>query len=255
MDQLNEEKAEWKTFLAQSKVPNVQSKIKNILQNLEKDISVQNETDQIEKPVTHSSNEPIPMNEPTNIHKPVSKPNETPKPISVPEYGSILGKKAYEPIIKYAWDQGEYGSEWVTIYVTLEGVGTVKDSVTCKFTKSSFDLQVIGLNGKNYRLIKDNLNKEIDDKSSKFLVKKDKVLVKLHKTKGKYGPEQWDNLIAKRPNKKASDPSNPTAGIMDMMKDMYDEGDDNMKKIIGESMLKSRRGEKIDTPSSFKDDF
>lgn len=24
------------------------------------------------------------------------------------------------------------------------------------------------------------------------------------------------------------------SGIMDMMKDMYDEGDDNMKKIIGE---------------------
>lgn len=35
---------------------------------------------------------------------------------------------------------------------------------------------------------------------------------------------------------------------MDMMKDMYDEGDDNMKKIIGEAMLKSQRGEKPDMP-------
>jgi hypothetical protein len=35
-------------------------------------------------------------------------------------------------------------------------------------------------------------------------------------------------------------------------------GDDNMRKIIGESMLKSQRGEKVDpvTPSSFsKQDF
>lgn len=36
---------------------------------------------------------------------------------------------------------------------------------------------------------------------------------------------------------------------MDMMRDMYNEGDDNMKKIIGESMLKSRNGEKMDMPA------
>ena len=36
---------------------------------------------------------------------------------------------------------------------------------------------------------------------------------------------------------------------MDMMKNMYDEGDDNMKRVIGEAMLKSQRGEKPD-PSS-----
>lgn len=33
---------------------------------------------------------------------------------------------------------------------------------------------------------------------------------------------------------------------MDMMKDMYDDGDDNMKKIIGEAMYKARKGEKYD---------
>ena len=31
--------------------------------------------------------------------------------------------------------------------------------------------------------------------------------------------------------------------------DRYDEGDDNMKRIIGEAMLKSKSGEKMDTPS------
>ena len=38
------------------------------------------------------------------------------------------------------------------------------------------------------------------------------------------------------------------SGIMDMMKDMYDDGDENMKKIIGEAMLKSRSGEKPEPP-------
>jgi len=34
-----------------------------------------------------------------------------------------------------------------------------------------------------------------------------------------------------------------------MMKNMYDEGDENMKKVIGEAMMKSRSGEKMSPPS------
>ena len=37
---------------------------------------------------------------------------------------------------------------------------------------------------------------------------------------------------------------------MDMMKDMYNEGDENMKKVIGEAMMKAQRGEKTPPPSS-----
>ena len=47
----------------------------------------------------------------------------------------------------------------VAVYVDLEGVGSVKDQVKCHFTKSSFDLEVFDLQGKNFRLIKDNLDK------------------------------------------------------------------------------------------------
>jgi calcyclin binding protein len=35
---------------------------------------------------------------------------------------------------------------------------------------------------------------------------------------------------------------------MDMMKNMYEDGDENMKKIIGEAMMKSQRGEKPSAP-------
>lgn len=38
-------------------------------------------------------------------------------------------------------------------------------------------------------------------------------------------------------------------GIMDMMKNMYEEGDDSMRKIIGEAMLKSQRGEASAPPA------
>ena len=82
-----------------------------------------------------------------------------------------------------------------------------------------------------------------------FTVKKNKVLIKLHKVKGEYSFEQWNQLISKKgrdPVKEAEKKKDPSGGLMDMMKDMYEDGDENMKKIIGEAMMKSQRGEKAD---------
>ena len=42
---------------------------------------------------------------------------------------------------------------------------------------------------------------------------------------------------------------------MDMMKDMYDSGDDNMKKTLGEAMLKSRQKEAMGDKSMGADDM
>jgi calcyclin binding protein len=106
------------------------------------------------------------------------------------------------------------------------------------------------LNGKNYRLIKDNLDKDIVPEKSKFLVKKNKVVIKLQKVKGEYSFEHWTNLTSKKGSRdKVAEKKDPSASIMDMMKDMYNDGDDNMKKIIGEAMMKSRSGEKMDMPT------
>ena len=152
----------------------------------------------------------------------------------------------FTPISDFAWDQGAYGSAFVTIYIDLPGIGSSKDSVDCKFTKGSFDLKIINYNNKNYRLFKDNLDKDIVPSSSKYIVKSNKILIKLGKVKTDIGYDQWLNLSAKNPDRKkneaAGGKADPMGGIMDMMKDMYDEGDDNMKKIIGEAMMKSRSG-------------
>jgi hypothetical protein len=37
---------------------------------------------------------------------------------------------------------------------------------------------------------------------------------------------------------------------MDMMKDMYDNGDESTRKMIGETMYKQRMGQKTDDPTS-----
>ena len=88
---------------------------------------------------------------------------------------------------------------------------------------------------------------------SSVIVKKNRVLLRLKKA-GQW--DHWVDLIAKKPRAKDAAgkaiPTDPSAGIMDLMKDMYNDGDENMKRIIGEAMLKSQRGEKSD-PSSMMD--
>lgn len=73
-------------------------------------------------------------------------------------------------------------------------------------------------------------------------------------TKGTYGYDSWVNLVSKSGVTK-SDDKDPSAGLMDMMKQMYDDGDDNMKKMIGEAMLKSQKGGAEDRVAGDKNDF
>lgn len=159
---------------------------------------------------------------------------------------------SYIPIDNFAWDNGGYNSSTLTIFIDLPNVGTVKQNVAVNFTKNSFELTVIDLGGKNYKLVKENLEKDIVPEQSKFVVKKDKILVKLQKIKGEYSFDTWNNLTAKKkrdPEAEARRKADPSGGLMDMMKDMYEDGDENMRKVIGESMLKSQRGEKSAPPT------
>jgi calcyclin binding protein len=164
-------------------------------------------------------------------------PSKPPPPPSMPT-------AMYAPIDRFAFDAGGYNSSHVTLYVPLPSVGSIpRESITCDFTPSSFDLIVKDLNGKSYRLFRDNLEKDIDPDTSKFLVKADKVVVKLGKVKSEYGSyDLWTDLTAKKVKSKGKK-EDPTASIMDLMKDMYESGDDNMKKMIGETMMKQRKGE------------
>jgi len=65
-----------------------------------------------------------------------------PSPEYVPPLPSLSTGSLYIPIQSFAWDQGDYNSPTVTIYVELPGVGGVRDNVKCNFTASSFDLTV-----------------------------------------------------------------------------------------------------------------
>ena len=191
-----------------------------------------------------------------------SPPPPAPIKMPTPATSAESMTTTYTTIGSMAWDQDEYGKDPNFVYVYImsgvDGVGDVKDSVTCQFTEDSFDLKIMGLNGKNYRLKKDNLEKSIVPSESKCIVKKNKVTIKMKKVKGQYGYDSWLNLTATGPKRTADGKEkDPGASLMDMMKDMYDNGDDNMKKALGEAMLKSRQKEMAGPPGldDLNDDF
>ncbi|KAJ1455342.1 hypothetical protein M885DRAFT_520234 [Pelagophyceae sp. CCMP2097] len=176
-------------------------------------------------------------------------------PARVSPAAVAVPRRAWSALENYGWEQGEYDSPWVNVLVTLEGVGAAKDRVECDFTVDSFDLRVLDLEGKSYRLVVDAFDKDVLPEECRVVVKKNRITLKLKKVKGQYSYDHWNDLKKKggRAAKDAEKSKDPGSGIMDMMKDLYDGGDDKMRKIIGESMMKSRSGEKQESPSMDND--
>lgn len=164
------------------------------------------------KPPAASSSVPPP---PPSTTAPVAEVRRSIISDKAPSSSSII----YNAISDYAWDQGGYNSPLVTIFVELPGVGAVKDNVSFSCTALSFDLKVTGLDGKNYRLVNDNLDKDIVPADSKIIVKKDKIVIKLQKKMGQYSYETWSSLTAKAKREPVAEKSkDPMGGLMDMMK-------------------------------------
>lgn len=172
-------------------------------------------------------------------------PPGPPKSIAVTPPPTAAGSSVtYTPIDRFSFDAGGYNDKFVTLYVPLPGVGQIpKEQVDCQFEKASFDLIVKDLRGKSYRLKKDQLEHDIVVEKSKNIIKSDKIVIKLAKIKGEYGSfDYWSKLTDPKRNDKKSK-ANPAASITELMKDMYESGDDNMRKMIGETMMKQQRGE------------
>lgn len=170
-----------------------------------------------------------------------------PKPVKV----DVRSAGPWTEITTFALDLGGYDKPVVSVDVRLKGVEALpKENITCDFTDSSFDLKVFGLDGQNYRFLRTNLDKDITPANSEVKVKKNHVIVQLQKAKGQYGYDSWADLCAKggkrKPAAAAGKEADPQASIMNMMQDLYDDGDDSMKKVIGEAMYKAKKGEKYD---------
>ena len=99
------------------------------------------------------------------------------------------------------------------------------------------------------------LDKEIRPADSRLIVGKNRVTLRLKKLNGF---DYWTQLKAKgdRAKKAAagSSAADPMGGLMDIMKDMYEDGDDATKKMIAEAMIKSREKQPGGGPAGFGGD-
>lgn len=238
------------------------------LKRLEDSQSTSQQNDVNDVNVEESESQPAESgSQSVDVEQPSPEPTTTPAPVATPVAAAPIsntisntnGAKKYKSIDKFSFDAGSYNSPTVTIYITIPNLtpSSIPDpasQISCTFTPTSFDLTVSDCDGVHYRLVNRNLANEINPDKSKHVLKLHKssnqILVKLAKCKTDYGSyDTWNELsdtksgigsgLGKAGKNKSKD---PTAGIMDLMKDMYDKGDDKMKKMIGETMLKQREG-------------
>ncbi|KAE8656179.1 Detected protein of confused Function [Hibiscus syriacus] len=132
-----------------------------------------------------------------------------------------------------------------SVYVSLEGVE--QEKIQTEFKPMSFDIKFHDVKGKNYRCAIPKLNKEIVPEKCKvlLLVKPTRVIIALFKaSKG-----DWSDLYFKGDKLKPSldKEHDPMAGIMDLMKNMYEEGDEEMKRTIAKAWTDARSGKAEDT--------
>jgi len=233
-------------IISQLKRPTAKMQVESLVKKIRKEASAlkaiekASGNDVSAKPTVREDPSPPPPSKP--VPPPVtSKPIATGAPLNSPS-------TTYQNIDRFAFDAGTVNNKFVTLYLPLPGVGSIpnkKEQINCDFGVDSFDVIVRDLDGKSYRLKKDNLEHKIVPEKSKHIVKADKLVVKLHKVKAEFGGSfsMWTKLTDPKSKDKKKKSLDPSAGLMDMMKDMYNSGDDNIRKVIGETMLKQRNGQ------------
>uniref|UniRef100_A0A8C2VC02 Calcyclin-binding protein n=1 Tax=Chinchilla lanigera TaxID=34839 RepID=A0A8C2VC02_CHILA len=163
-------------------------------------------------------------------HKSQQKPelldNEKPAAVVAPITTGYTVK-----ISNYAWDRSD---KFVKICTALTGVQVPAENVQVRFTERSFDLLVENLNGKSYSMIVNNLLKPILTDTVLLLCRK------------KAENTQWEYLTqVEKECKEKEKPSydaetDPSEGLMSVLKKIYENGDDDMKRTINKAWVESR---------------
>ena len=217
--------------------PNIKRQLeeyKNNLSNLMKE-----ENKKIEEEKKKKESEKAEEKDSSNKEKENSSSEINPAKLS----SSLL----FTSISKYAFDTSN--EKFIKLYLTddFEGIKSFNSSnIKSKFTKNSFDVCIIGWKNKNYRFSCFNLNKGIIPNDSYVKQTNSGLIVYLKKENNS---DYWDSLEKKKGlfgNKDENGEGgldknkDPNASLMEMMRDMYQNGDPEMKRMIAEAWTKSR---------------
>jgi len=168
------------------------------------------------------------------------------------EGSEVQKKKTPESQIKdYSWDQSE---NYVKLYLTgLTGLASLNsDNVKITFSDQSLAVRIEDLNGKTLLF---NINKtchKISATKSHFKVKSDYLVIFM----GKHNPgSSWSHIThaekvaadaKKAVDTKMDESGDPSAGLMNMMKKLYSEGDDEMKRTIAKAWTEGQEKKNTD---------
>jgi calcyclin binding protein len=121
------------------------------------------------------------------------------------------------------------------------------------------ELRLKGYRGQNHIFSIKRLFAQIVPGESKFLLKNNTLTLVIVKKENK----SWSQLAFKeekiggKPEKKEEEEKkeDPQAGIMNMMKKMYEDGDENMKRTIAEAWTKANDKKSQGEGPDFKDRY
>ena len=187
----------------------------------------------------------------------LKKQNELLKTVSPPEKKQIVksGGKT-KKITNYSWEENlKYVKVYVRDIKTAEDV-IEKENIDANFEERSFNviLRKVGAKGLNYSLTIGNLKKEISPEECKVVPTKTGVTIHLFKVKN----SMWSDLKQSKEEKKDEMPkmdkdADPSAGLMNLMKHMYESGDDEMKRTIAKSMYEAQNKQATGEASKLPD--
>eukprot|EP00088_Acartia_fossae_P029938 TRINITY_DN3086_c0_g1_i2.p1 TRINITY_DN3086_c0_g1~~TRINITY_DN3086_c0_g1_i2.p1 ORF type:complete len:264 (+),score=108.46 TRINITY_DN3086_c0_g1_i2:48-794(+) len=154
----------------------------------------------------------------------------------------------------YSWDQSE---RFVKLYLTnLPDLGQVnQDAVKTKFTDQSLEIRVENYKGKNLVFSINKTCHKINPEKSYHKVKSDYLLVFIckHNPGSSWSHFTYADKVKSDASKMSAggggaadtkgleDKDDPSAGIMNMMKKLYDEGDDEMKRTIAKAWTEGQQ--------------
>ncbi|KAJ8715041.1 hypothetical protein PYW08_005022 [Mythimna loreyi] len=172
-----------------------------------------------------------------------------------PSTASAAQNKRYQIKLNgYGWDQSD---KYIKVFVTLKNVQTVpKEQVYCKLTEKSMELHVENLENKDYLLVINKLLDTINIEESHWKQKTDMVVIFLAKGRPNIKWSHMTELEKKfedqrnsklKPAAPEMDKSDPQESIMSLMKNMYETGDDEMKRMISKAWYEGQHKKKSDT--------
>ncbi|XP_015794819.1 calcyclin-binding protein [Tetranychus urticae] len=151
------------------------------------------------------------------------------------------------PLSNFAWDQTD---KFVKIYLSLDDVKELFEDHSIKLIfpdESSFRI-VLG----RYKFTLTKLHEKINTQESYFKRTKSKIVIYLKKKR----EANWSNIQYSKPTtvydeRDKEDPdADPSTALMSLMKKMYQEGDDEMKRTIAKSWYEAqhKKEPEIDLP-------